>query len=92
MTTTVRQTETKLEIRIAAPPATVWKTLTTGFGSWWPASFNTTGPDANMQLELFPGGRMFEVHESGAGVLWATVYAIKPVLRPGAVGEWAMAE
>jgi uncharacterized protein YndB with AHSA1/START domain len=78
MTTTIRQTETKLEIRIAAPSATVWKTLTRDFGTWWPASFNASRPDATMRLELFPGGRMFEEHESGAGTLWANVYAITP--------------
>lgn len=67
---------TRLEVRIEAPPARVWAVLAELFHTWWPESFNATGPGASVRLELFPGGRVVEERDGG-GLLWGTVVNVR---------------
>jgi len=75
---TIQHAELVTEIRIAAPPETVWEALTTGIGAWWPHTFN----DRPKRIVLEPtiGGRFYEeFDDSGAGALYATVTYVDPV-------------
>ena len=58
----------------------VWTTLTDNIGDWWPDDFYAGGTAGarDFNLDLWPGGRMFETWADGGGVLWATVCTIDP--------------
>jgi uncharacterized protein YndB with AHSA1/START domain len=65
----------QFEVRIAKPPAEVWRALTDDIGRWWPGSFccgGGRGPQKFL-LEARPGGRMFEDWGGGDGLLWGTI-------------------
>jgi len=70
----------RLEIDVAAPPATVWRALTRDLGSWWPQDCFSGGEAGrrSFELEAVPGGLMREVWEDGGGLLWGTVTTADP--------------
>jgi len=70
----------KVKIEINAAPEEVWKGLTEDIGKWWPAEFYTGGDASsrNMEVELTPGGRMFESWDTGGGTLWGNVISFEP--------------
>ena len=64
-----------LEITLRATPQAVWQALTDDIGRWWPGVFfcgSGAGP-RRFLLEAWPGGRMWEDHGAGNGLLWGTV-------------------
>jgi uncharacterized protein YndB with AHSA1/START domain len=68
----------RLEVRIEAPRARVWRALAEDISAWWPAaSFNVGGASARMTLEPRVGGRMFEDWGEGQGLLWAHVCTVR---------------
>jgi len=81
--------EIHLEIEIDAPPAEVWKALTSNIGDWWPAEFYAGGkPESrSFQLEASVGGHMKEVWKDGGGVLWGTVVTVDPNARLQILGS-----
>lgn len=74
-------TDIALEVEIAATPQAVWQALTDDIGRWWPGSFycgsgsGETPP--RFLLEARPGGRMWEDHGGGDGLLWANVINVR---------------
>ncbi len=64
-----------VEVEIEASPQVVWKALTADIGRWWPESFYCGGGSApgRMLLEESPGGRLWEDHGAGDGLLWGVV-------------------
>jgi len=99
MTTTSQQmpehariVDLQLEVTIRAAPAAVWQALTNDIGKWWPGTFFCGAGSASrpsFHLEARPGGRMWEDHGNGEGLLWATVVNVvtnKTLDMNGAVG------
>ena len=64
-------------ITIDATPAAVWQAITEDIGQWWPSMFycgsGAAGGQGKFLLEARPGGRMWEDHGDGDGLLWATI-------------------
>ena len=71
-------TQVEIELEIAAPVAKVWKSLVESTADWWPSDFHMTSQPNTVQLEAWPGGRLFETGGEGEGLLWATVQAVVP--------------
>lgn len=69
------------DVAIEAPPATVWRLLTTDIGSWWLKDFNSSPDTKSFRLEPKVGGRMFEDQGDDNGVLWGTVVQCDPPNR-----------
>jgi uncharacterized protein YndB with AHSA1/START domain len=67
----------ELEITIQAPVERVWKALVRETGKWWPRGFYTSGEAKTFVIEPVLGGKMYEDWGNGAGVIWATVIAVK---------------
>jgi uncharacterized protein YndB with AHSA1/START domain len=68
-----RTLDIKIEVEIAAPPAKVWSSLTSGVGEWWPKQFYVGTSPKRFTIEPSVGGRVFEDWGDGEGVLFATV-------------------
>ena len=71
--------EIAFEVAIRATPHAVWQALTDDIGRWWPGPFycgSGQGP-RRFQLEARPGGRMWEDHGNGDGLLWGTIVNVK---------------
>lgn len=68
----------ELEIAIAAPRSRVWRALVDETSLWWRKDFYVGKHPKGMFFEARVGGRMYEDWGDGAGVLWATVFAIAP--------------
>lgn len=67
------------EVRIAAPRATVWQTLTGDVTPWWHKDYYTDarGPsNGGFTIEPELGGRMFESWGDGQGLIWGTVIGL----------------
>jgi uncharacterized protein YndB with AHSA1/START domain len=64
-----------LEVTVRATPQAVWQALTDDIGRWWPGAFFCGGGQGprRFHLEARPGGRMWEDHGNGDGLLWGTV-------------------
>ncbi len=74
----LRAVDIHLEVKIEASPDAVWAALTSDIARWWPRAaycgVSSEGADSpRMEVELQPGGRMYEDWGSGDGLLWATV-------------------
>jgi len=72
-------TDIALEVQIKAAPQAVWQALTDDIGRWWPSAFycgDGNGP-RRFLLEAHPGGRMWEDHGGGDGLLWGTVINVR---------------
>jgi uncharacterized protein YndB with AHSA1/START domain len=67
----------ELEITIRAPLARVWKALVHETGRWWRREFFTSDVAKTFVIEPVLGGKMYEDWGGGAGVVWATVTAVK---------------
>ncbi len=68
-----------LDVTIRATPAAVWRALTDDIDRWWPQAFycgGGVGP-RRFLLEPYPGGRMWEDHGDGDGLLWGTVIHVQ---------------
>lgn len=78
-----KMTDLAVEVRIAAPPADVWRALTDDIAAWWPEPFFAGGAPGKRRylLEARPGGRMMEQWDDGGGVLWALVVGLEPGRR-----------
>ncbi|MGE0354428.1 MAG: metalloregulator ArsR/SmtB family transcription factor [Gemmatimonadales bacterium] len=72
---TFRTLDIQLEIDIAADPKTVWRSLTSGIGEWWPAKFYVGKAPKRFAIEPRVGGRVFEDWGDGEGALFGTVIA-----------------
>lgn len=82
---TFRSLDIHLEVEIAASPITVWKSLTTDIGEWWPKQFYVGTAPKRFTLEACVGGRVFEDWGDGEGALFGTVIAVEaPILL-----QWA---
>ncbi|HXI22005.1 MAG TPA: metalloregulator ArsR/SmtB family transcription factor [Gemmatimonadales bacterium] len=84
-TATFRSLDIKLEVEIAAPPARVWTSLTSGVGEWWPGQFYVGTAPKRFLIEPRVGGRVFEDWGDGEGVLFATVV----IWEEGRTLSWA---
>jgi uncharacterized protein YndB with AHSA1/START domain len=74
-----RVADVALEVTLRAAPAAVWRALTDDIGRWWPAAFYCgagAGP-RRFLLEARPGGRMWEDHGGGDGLVWASVIHVQ---------------
>lgn len=69
--------ELVVELWIEAPVDRVWTKMTAEMSEWWPRDFLCTKAE-KIQLELWPGGRLFEETPDGGGIMWGTVYRIDP--------------
>jgi uncharacterized protein YndB with AHSA1/START domain len=67
----------ELEIPIEAPIERVWKALVAETAKWWRRDFYTSNEAKRFVIEPVLGGRMYEDWGDGAGVVWATVNAVK---------------
>lgn len=76
MSTAAQVVTFEVEVDIAARRDWVWACLTQQIGQWWPRDMLAAPASRSMQLELRPGGRLFEDAPDGSGVLWYTVAAI----------------
>lgn len=79
-TTPATIAETRLEVRIDGPSDLVWQKLTDDIGDWWPDAFYAGGSPGkrSYHVEARPGGRVYESHDDGGGVLWGTVATVQP--------------
>ncbi len=68
-----------LEITLRATPQQVWQALSEDIGRWWPGPFYCGGGRGPRRFELDarPGGRMWEDHGGGDGMLWGTVIHVQ---------------
>jgi uncharacterized protein YndB with AHSA1/START domain len=67
-----------LEVVIDAPRERVWKSLVLETDRWWLKDFYATQQPQGIYLEPRPGGRLYELGEGDAGVLWYTVIEVAP--------------
>lgn len=70
----------RVETRIEGDPARVWEAMTREIGAWWPDAFYAGGePGAReMQLDVEPGGKLFESWDDGGWLLWGTLVSVSP--------------
>jgi uncharacterized protein YndB with AHSA1/START domain len=76
-------------LNVAAPPETVYASLTRHLSEWWDAAHTYSGDSKNMSLIAEPGGCFCEALADGGGVQHATVVNVAPgkLLRmSGALG------
>ena len=76
-------------LNVAAPPETVYASLTRHLGEWWDAAHTYSGDSRNMSIIAEPGGCFCEALADGGGVQHATVINVAPgkLLRmSGALG------
>jgi uncharacterized protein YndB with AHSA1/START domain len=67
------------EVRIDAPPARVWQTITQRLGEWWPRDFYARPDSSGFSIDARPGGLLLERSGAGdsEGVVWGTVTALR---------------
>ena len=70
-------TEVKIDLTIDAPQKRVWDALVNDANCWWPKSFYTSEKTKRFTIEPRLGGRMFEDHGKGEGLVWYTVHGIE---------------
>ena len=78
-----------VNLNVAAPPETVYASLTRHLGEWWDAAHTYSGDSKNLSLIAEPGGCFCEALADGGGVQHATVVNVAPgrLLRmSGALG------
>ena len=77
---TAEWADLSMQVHIDASPEKVWAGLTEQMSDWWPADFYAGGQDGERKIEIeaWPGGRMFETWNNGGGNLWGTVIFINP--------------
>lgn len=78
-----------VNLNVAAPPETVYASLTRHVGEWWDAAHTYSGDSKNLSLIAEPGGCFCEALVDGGGVQHATVVNVAPgrLLRmSGALG------
>ena len=68
----------ELEVDIAAPPATVWRSLTEETDGWWLPDFRMVGPNSKVTFDARAGGQLVETTEEGGSLLWYTVLMSVP--------------
>jgi len=76
-------------LNVAAPPETVYASLTRHVGEWWDAAHTYSGDSMNLSIIAEPGGCFCEALPDGGGVQHATVINVAPgrLLRmSGALG------
>lgn len=66
--------DNQLEVTLAASQERVFEALTAGIGAWWP---HRVVQDSAVQFEARLGGRFYEDHGNGDGVVYATVTALQ---------------
>lgn len=66
-----------LSIDIAAPADVVWASMTHAAWEWWPADFHTSPRTKRFVIEATLGGRAYEDHGNGDGLVWYTVIAVE---------------
>ncbi|HVS12486.1 MAG TPA: SRPBCC domain-containing protein [Thermoanaerobaculia bacterium] len=73
-----RYATVRVETRIAADPATVWRALTEEIGAWWPDAFYTGGTPTGrtLRFDASPGGVMLEDWGGGQGLVWGQVVTV----------------
>ena len=70
--------DVKLDVRIDAPPAKVWRAIIRDASKWWPREFYT-GPDPKgFTFEAKLGGRVYESWTNGGGLVWYDVIGVDP--------------
>lgn len=67
-----------VEVPIEAPKEKLWKIMIDEISQWWPKDFLGVPDSGGIRLEAWPGGRLYELAENGAGLLWATVVMVMP--------------
>ena len=76
-------------LNVAAPPETVYASLTRHVGEWWDSAHTYSGDSMNLSIIAEPGGCFCEALADGGGVQHATVINVAPgrLLRmSGALG------
>ncbi len=78
-----------LEIQIDAPVETVWTALAEEIQHWWPEEFYAGGiaGQRKVQMEIEPGGRMYESWDEGGGLLWGHIVNVIPNQTLQLLGE-----
>lgn len=77
-----------VEINIAAPIATVWKSMIEDIGSWWRKDFLVCEGSLGMNLEPRIGGTLHEkLPEEGAGFVWGSIISFQPERHLGYVAQ-----
>ena len=82
-----RVVKIETEVRVEAPPETVFDALTKDLDAWWPFRFK---PDGKMVLECRVGGSCYEDWGSGQGAHHGIVVWWEPPLKYIASGPGAM--
>ena len=78
-----------VNLNVAAPPETVYASLTRHITEWWDAAHTYSGDSKNLSIIAEPGGCFCEALADGGGVQHATVVNVAPgrLLRmSGALG------
>ena len=65
----------RVALRLTCDPATAFAHFTGQFGRWWPLDSHSVGQKAatSCGMELYPGGRIWELTSAGARHLWGRV-------------------
>lgn len=69
--------EVLVEVRIEAPPASVWRALVVETSAWWQRDFYTVPDPVGFRIEARLGGRMYEDWGGGSGQLWGQVAGLR---------------
>jgi uncharacterized protein YndB with AHSA1/START domain len=69
----------RLSFEVACPMAHAFTVWTSGIGTWWPADHTVSGePNADVVLERWVGGRIYERTPDGTVHEWGQVSAWEP--------------
>ncbi|MBC8105927.1 MAG: SRPBCC domain-containing protein [Anaerolineae bacterium] len=70
--------DVKMDVRINASPAKVWRAIISDSSKWWPREFYT-GPDPEgFIFEAKLGGGVYETWTNGGGLVWYDVIGVDP--------------
>ena len=70
--------DVKLDVRIDASPAQVWRAIVRDATKWWPRDFYTGANPKAFTFEDKLGGRVYESWSNGGGLVWYDVIGVDP--------------
>ncbi|MGH2588402.1 MAG: metalloregulator ArsR/SmtB family transcription factor, partial [Dehalococcoidia bacterium] len=88
--TGVRQLDVQMDLRVDAPPETVFRALVEDIDAWWGAPHLHAPSARGIRLELEPGGRLWEDWGDGQGAVWGRIHTWRRNERLELVGPFGM--